>query len=148
MITLFASIAGFITSIIPELIKFLKDKHDKKHELEILDRQIKFSSSGIQRPLEEISILKDTLEQKVLYSTYATGIGFVDAFNGLVRPILAYSFFIMYAVIKIMQFAFMSKSGILLDHIDLIWDTDDQAIFACIISFYFGQRGFNRYKKI
>lgn len=43
MVTLLASIAGFITSIIPELLKFLRDKYDKKHELEIMDRQIKYS---------------------------------------------------------------------------------------------------------
>ena len=37
MITLLASIAGFISSIIPEIIKYFKDINDKKHELNILD---------------------------------------------------------------------------------------------------------------
>ena len=43
MITLLASIAGFISSIIPELIKYFKDVNDKKHELSILDRQMEYS---------------------------------------------------------------------------------------------------------
>ena len=39
MITLLASIAGFITSIVPEIIKYFKDINDKKHELDILEKQ-------------------------------------------------------------------------------------------------------------
>ena len=35
MITLLASIAGFISSIIPEIVKYFKDANDKKHELAI-----------------------------------------------------------------------------------------------------------------
>ncbi|OZG32274.1 hypothetical protein RiCNE_02800 [Rickettsia endosymbiont of Culicoides newsteadi] len=31
MITLLASITGFISSIIPEILKILKDQNDKKH---------------------------------------------------------------------------------------------------------------------
>ncbi|WP_233418983.1 hypothetical protein [Rickettsia tamurae] len=40
MITLFAAITGFISSIIPEVLKIYKDINDKKHEINILDRQI------------------------------------------------------------------------------------------------------------
>jgi hypothetical protein len=147
MITLLASIAGFITSIIPEIIKLLKDKHDKKHELEILDRQMQFSAISKQNTLEEIAITKDMMEHISLYSTYNSGINWVDALNGSVRPVLAYSFFIMYLMIKIMQYRFLDNNSMLVQYIDIIWDVDDQAIFAGIISFYFGQRGFSRGKK-
>jgi hypothetical protein len=147
MITLLASIAGFITSIIPEIIKFFKDKHDKKHELDILDRQMKFACSSKQNTIEEIRVTKDIIEHISLYSTYNTGINWVDALNGSVRPVLAYSFFIMYLMIKIMQYRFLDNSAMLVHYIDIIWDIDDQAIFAGIISFYFGQRGFSRGKK-
>ncbi|WP_232048134.1 hypothetical protein [Rickettsia conorii] len=40
MITLLAAITGFISSIIPEILKIYKDINDKKHEINILDRQI------------------------------------------------------------------------------------------------------------
>ncbi len=48
------------------------------------------------------------------------------------RPVIAYSFFILYALVKVMQFS--------ADMPWLLWTAEDQAIFAGIISFYFGQR--------
>lgn len=146
MITLLASIAGFVSSIIPEILKFLRDQTDKKHELNILDRQIEYSKQHQERAIEEIHISRDLFEQASLYSTYKSGINWVDAINGSVRPVLAYSFFIMYAGVKFMQYKAISASASIINYIDVIWNVDDQAIFAGIISFYFGQRTFNKVK--
>lgn len=148
MITLLASIAGFITSIIPEVIKFFKDKHDKQHELNIMDKQMQFQKVGSVRSIEEIEVTRDIMEQVSLYSTYRTGICWVDALNGSVRPVLAYSFFIMYGAIKIIQYRYIASAALLIEYIDVIWSIDDQAIFAGIISFYFGQRSFSKLHKM
>ncbi|HJD54321.1 MAG TPA: hypothetical protein LFW11_02990 [Rickettsia endosymbiont of Proechinophthirus fluctus] len=40
MITLLVAITGFMSSIMPEILKIYKDINDKKHEINILDRQI------------------------------------------------------------------------------------------------------------
>jgi hypothetical protein len=143
MITLLASIAGFISSIIPEILKFLRDRNDKRHELNVLDRQIEYSKNNQSKILDEIDISRDLAEQASLYSTYKSGINWVDALNGSVRPVLAYSFFIMYVWIKFVQYKTI-KSTALIEYIDIIWSVDDQAIFAGIISFYFGQRTFSK----
>jgi hypothetical protein len=145
MITLLASIAGFLSSIFPEILRILKDKNDKRHELDILDRQIKFNKIKDGQILAEIEIRRDMLEQSALYATYKTGIGWIDAINGTVRPILAYSFFGMYMGIKILQYkSIKSYDGHLLEYLQILWTLDDQAIFAGIISFYFGQRTFSK----
>lgn len=148
MITLLASIAGFITSIVPEILKFFRDKNDKNHELKIFEKQIEFSrvSPGV-RGSEEIYITRDIIEQASLYSTYKTGISWVDALNGSVRPVLAYSFFVMYGAIKFIQYRAISTSLKVIADIEVLWSIDDQAIFAGIISFYFGQRAFNKINK-
>jgi hypothetical protein len=147
MITLLASIAGFITSIIPEILKFFSDRTDKKHELEIMDRQIAWQRQGINARLEEISGYIDVAETKALYSTFKSGICWVDALNASIRPVLAYSFFALYGTIKYYQFqmiAALSDRAI----IETLWNIDDQAIFAGIISFYFGQRAMGkRYRR-
>ncbi len=147
MITLFASIAGFITSLIPEILRFFKDKLDKSHELQLMDKQIRFSKIAGGRSPEEIQMTRDVVEQLSLYSTYKTGIDWVDALNGTVRPVLAYSFFAMYAAIKIIQYSYITRTALLVEYIDVIWSVDDQAIFASIVSFYFGQRAFARARK-
>lgn len=147
MITLLASIAGFLTSIIPEMIKFLKDKHDKKHELQLLNLQAKYTLELQNREIEEIGFRHDMNLQKSIYSTYNTGVSWVDALNGTVRPVLAYSFFIIYAGVKFVQYGFLISHNALVENLDILWDIDDQAIFAGIISFYFGQRGFRQHKR-
>ncbi len=141
MTTLLASLIGFISSIIPEVLRFIKDSHDKKHELNIMDRQISFSKKSEE--IKEIPVNYDLIAQAQLYSTYHTGISWVDGFNGMVRPILAYSFFILYSVAKFLQYkAILSApTGV---YLDIIWSSEDQAIFAGIISFYFGQRTFSK----
>ena len=144
MITLLASIAGFIGSVIPEIVKYFKDVNDKKHELAILAKQIEYNQSSANRSLEEIHISRDILEQASLYATYKTEITWVDAFNGLVRPVLAYSFFIMYMGVKYIQYVAISASSHVIEYIEIIWSVDDQAIFAGIISFYYGQRTFQK----
>lgn len=147
MITLLASLVGFLSSILPEIIKYFKDMNDKNHELEILDRQIKFSKYSTNKTLEEIHIAHDIHEQASLYSTYKSDISWVDALNASVRPILAYSFFIMYLMVKYMQYRAISMSSHVIEYLDVIWNIDDQAIFAGIISFYFGQRTFRHFWK-
>jgi len=134
----------FISSVIPEIVKYFKDVNDKKHELAILEKQIEYSQTAANRSLEEIHISRDILEQASLYATYKTEITWVDALNGLVRPILAYSFFIMYMGVKYMQYVAISSTSHVIEYIEIIWSVDDQAIFAGVISFYYGQRTFHK----
>lgn len=147
MITLFASIAGFLGSIIPEIFRYLKDKTDKKHELDILERQIEYSRKAKIYNLEAIEMQRDLAEQMTLYSTYNSGVHWVDELNATVRPVLAYSFFLMYGFIKMMQLKYISAEGPapFVAYLDILWSGDDQAIFAGIISFYFGQRTFSKF---
>ena len=145
MITLLASIAGFFSSIIPEILRILKDKNDKKHELDVFDRQMKFSRMKLEHQISEIEGKRDAMQQTSLYSTYTTGIHWIDAINGSVRPVLAYSFFIMYFGVKLLQYTALKEHvGDFAQYLNILWTIDDQAIFAGIISFYFGQRTFSK----
>ena len=132
MITLLGSLLGFISSTFPDLLKLFRDASDKKHEITLLQMQMEFQAQGHQERIEEINTQADIAESQALYKTYTTGISWVDALNGTVRPVIAYSFFILYTAVKIMHFS--------ADLPWLLWTEEDQAIFAGIISFYFGQR--------
>ena len=145
MITLLASIAGFFSSIFPEILKLIKDSNDKRHELAVMDRQIKVSASNQQSSFHELDLKYSAAEQYNLYSTYKTGINWIDALNGTVRPVLAYAFFMMYMGVKILQYLSLKHyDAQSFQYLQILWTLDDQAIFAGIISFYFGQRTFNK----
>jgi Holin of 3TMs, for gene-transfer release len=168
MITLWAALLGFLGSLLPEVSKQFQDRSDKKHELEILKIQISEEGRKSSDRLAEIGITADVEETKAIYQTYNSGVRFIDGFNASVRPVLAYAFFLLYASIKILTIYSLIKAGIPLvevySPIDTsagalpwlqqttvkvnvsIWDTEDKAIFAAILSFYFGKRGFEKAK--
>lgn len=139
MVTFFGALLGFLGAAFPEAMKIYRDQMDKRHELEILDRQMEQQRQGHLHRLEAIGAEADIAESKAIYKTYHTGIHWVDALNGTVRPMLAYAFFLLYAYVKITQAIHTPW---------LLWDEDDKAIFAGIISFYYGQRAMQKYWKL
>lgn len=135
MITLLGALLGFAGSAFPDLLKLLKDHQDRKHELRILELQLEQQKQGHAQRLEEINVQADVAESRALYRTWQSGVEWVDALNGTVRPVLAYAFFGLYAYVKFVQALHTPWT---------LWGAEDQAIFAGIISFYFGQRAMGK----
>jgi len=120
------------------------DHGDRRHELAILQLQMEQQAKGHSQRLEEIHTQADITKSRALYKTYATGVAWVDALNGTVRPVLAYAFFVLYALVKLLQFAAFDWGYPLPWQLQALWSNEDQAIFAGIISFYFGQRAMQK----
>ncbi|MFV9935967.1 MAG: hypothetical protein AB8U84_01455 [Rickettsia endosymbiont of Haemaphysalis japonica] len=59
-------------------------------------------------------------EQYSLYSTYKSGVSWVNALNGSVRPVLAYSFFAMYGGVKYVQYKSLKSSALLVEYLDIL----------------------------
>lgn len=145
MITLLGTLLGFIGSLAPDILKLFQNKQDAKHELAMLQMQKDIQAAGHAAKLEEIGAFADVAESKALYKTWLSGVKWVDALNGTVRPVLAYSFFFLYAGIKLLQFSMIGDlSNPLPWQLAALWTEEDQAIFAGIIAFYFGQRQMNK----
>ena len=142
MITLLGSLLGFFGAAFPDILKIFRDKADKEHELKILMLQMDQQKQGYTQRLEEIRTNVDISESIELYKTYKTDIVWVDALNGTVRPVLAYAFFALYATAKYFQFTLIPEGSVQL--LWGLWQAEDQAIFAGIISFYFGQRAMSK----
>lgn len=148
MITLLGALLGFLGSAFPEFLKIYKDKKDREHELILLDMQMKQQREGFSQRLEEIGVQADIAESAALYKTYTTGISWVDALNGTVRPVIAYAFFVLYATVKFISYAALPDVGVPFVVVyATLWTQDDAAIFAGIISFYFGQRAMGKLRQ-
>jgi hypothetical protein len=140
MISLIASLTGFLGSALPHLINYYRDKADKKHEIVLFNLQLKQQQYNNQH-LEELRVGEHLITSSYLYNTYHHENKIVNALNGLVRPLLAYAFFILYVYVKYQQISFYNELG---ENFDLLWSLEDQAIFASIISLYFGQRAMHK----
>jgi hypothetical protein len=136
------AVIGFAGAIFPEIFRMLQDKNDKLHELKIMQLQMENRKNEHTDRLAEINTKADIAEISAIYKTYNTGIKWVDSLNGTVRPVLAYCFFLLYASVKCMQFSIIGDSDLA-----ALWDSEDQVIFASIISFYFGQRALIKARK-
>ncbi len=143
MLTLIGSLLGFVSSLFPDLLKLFRERQDRQHELAILDRQMEMMRSGHQQRLEEIQVQADIAESQVLYrSAGPTGVKWVDALAGTVRPVITYAFFALFAAVKgSALYVLIAVEGVLLAQaLPQIWDPETQALFAAVMSFWFGQR--------
>lgn len=134
--TIVSGFAGFLSSAIPAAFKILQDSRDKEHELLLIDKQIEQLKFQGAQQLQIAEVQYESTEAEAIYKTYNSGVTWVDALNGTVRPVLAYAFFGLYAFLKYCYYK-QGATGIL-------WTEDDMVIFSAIISYYFGSRCFNK----
>ena len=144
MLTLLGSLLGFISSTFPDLLKFWQDKQDRKHELQILDRQMEQMRLGHNQRLDEIAINADVSQSLALYKhdSQPSGMTWVDGLRASVRPVITYGFFILFAWVKLSAVVLlMNQDGLSINEALIqIWDAETQALFAGILSFWFGSR--------
>jgi hypothetical protein len=108
--------------------------------------QIEFAKLNLATQLHEVQIGADAQEMKTLYSTYSTGIPWVDALNGCVRPVIAFAFFGLFFLVKIPVIIMALCNMHNIADFNMLWTQEDSAIFAGIISFYYGSRAMQKYK--
>lgn len=150
MVTLLGSILGFLGSIFPDLLKLFQDKVDRGHELTLLRLQMRFMREGHYRRLEEIQMQGDQQEIEHLYRfSSPKGLGGIERISALVRPLLTYGFFLLYVGVKISEmayFVFISAEGASVAVLHHVWGEEEQALFAAVMSFWFGQRAMSRFR--
>ena len=124
-----------------------RDRADRKHELAILDRQMEAQRQGHSQRLEEIHVQADIAESKALYAhaSQPSGVQWVEALRASVRPVITYAFFILFATVKIAALLQLLEQGVgFTDGLIAIWDAETQALFAAVMSFWFGQRALQK----
>jgi hypothetical protein len=151
MLSLLGSLLGFLGSALPEFFKLFRESQDRKHELAIFDRQLEQQKLGHTQRLEEIQVQADVAETQALYNyaNRATGVPWVEALQASVRPVITYAFFAVFATVKLaMLVGFMNESGIAFGAaLQLVWDEETQALFAAVMSFWFGARALQKMRQ-
>ena len=149
MLSLLGSLLGFGTSFLPKVMDFFQDRSDKKHELAVMEVQIRQQKELADQKLEAINVEADIREIEALQkSMQPTGIGWVDAYRASVRPTITYAFFVLFIFVEISAYLSLTASGISgLNAAQIIWDEETSALFAAVISFWFGGRAIARLSK-
>jgi hypothetical protein len=148
MLTLLGSLLGFLGSAFPQILKLFQEAHDRRHELAILNLQMEQQRQGHQQRLEEIQRDGDIKQSLAIYQhdSQPAGYKWVEALRASVRPVLTYAFFLLFAAVKIAGlYTMVGFDGMSLAvALPLIWDAETQALFAAIMTFWFGQRAMGK----
>ena len=147
MLTLIGSLLGFFTSFVPELLSCFREGRDQKHELELMDRQVEYAKIIGQQKMDMIEVQADSRETEALYQHAAAPSGnwFIESLRGSVRPVITYLFMLMFMAVETCIVIAAMRGGInLADAILIAWDEPTHALFATILSFWFGGRQYRR----
>jgi hypothetical protein len=102
MLSLLGSLLGFGTSFLPKVMDYFQDKSDKKHELMVMEVQIKQQKELALQKLEMVNVEADIREIEALQkSMQPTGVKWVDGLRGSVRPVITYAFFLLFCFVEI-----------------------------------------------
>jgi hypothetical protein len=75
----------------------------------------------------------------------AKSTGIIAGLQKSVRPVITYCFFGLFAAIEVsLLMDALDKGADLTQALNVLWDDDTKAIFAAIISFWFGSRAIDK----
>jgi hypothetical protein len=73
------------------------------------------------------------------------GVGLIAGLQKSVRPVITYAFFGLFCAIEVtLLLEAVNQGSSIQDSLGILWDDDTKAIFAAIISFWFGSRAIDK----
>ena len=105
-----------------------------------LEQQIKLGEQKLQFMNVEADIRETEALQKSQTKMTVKSSQWVINLSSSVRPIMTYLLFLEFMILTFM----LAFNSIDLEMYNRIWSNEIQAVWAAVVSFWFGQRSFNR----
>lgn len=154
--TLAGTLLGGVFRLAPEILSLSDKKNERKHELDMFDKQIEADKLRGQMQVDQtkmesdVKLATDEL-QAIIEATKAqsivTGVKWVDAMSSLMRPLITlWWVIVLYTAVMICQFySLVSYSEVPpIEAVLKIWGPEERAIVASIISFWFVDRSLRK----
>lgn len=151
MLSILGSLLGFASSAVPAITDSFARKADHKHELDKMRVMAELRKSGYDHDIKMYNEMGAAQEHERLIAHDVaisnTG-GWISALQRSVRPVITYAFFGLFCTIEIvLLMEALEKGTDFAEAINLLWDDETKAIFAAIISFWFGSRAIEKSRK-
>ena len=145
---LLGSLVGFGGSVVPAITDYFGKKQDQKFELQKMQKRAELMQAGYTQELEMFDRQASDKEHARLIEhdiSINKGTGFVSGLQKSVRPIITYAFFGLFATVEVTLLMQAIESELPLNEaITVLWDDDTKAIWAAIVSFWFGSRAIEK----
>lgn len=144
--SILGGLLGGAFRLVPELFKFLDAKNERAHELAMQDKQLEFAKLQGQQKIQEAQIQQETvdigaLRDVLVAQAQPTGVKWLDAVNGSVRPVMTYLLLCLYIAVKYtIGLALYNSGADALTIAKTLYTPDDQALFWGIANFWFLDR--------
>jgi hypothetical protein len=146
------SLIGFTGSMAPAVADYFGKKQDHKFELARMEKQAELVRAGFTHEMQMFEQQAADKEHERLVNhdiSINQDSGFMSGLQKSVRPVITYSFFILFTIVEISLLREALTLDMPLDKaIATLWDDDTKAIWAAVISFWFGSRAIEKSKKI
>jgi hypothetical protein len=144
MLSLLGSLLGFGTSFLPSVMSFFQDRADKSHELKVMEMQLEQQIQIGNQKLDMVHVEADIRETEALLKSQSSlnkqSSQWITDLAASVRPFITYLLFI-----EFMMLTFLLAFGYINNEMyALIWSDEIMAMWAAVVSFWFGSRSFNR----
>jgi hypothetical protein len=140
MLSLLGSLMGFGTSFLPKVMDYFQDKQDKKHELLLMDKQLEQQKALGDIKLQTMHVEADIRESEALVQhsskLQANASPFIRNLAASVRPCITYLLFLEFALLTLS----VNMDWITAEQYNMIWNAEFQAVWAAVVSFWFGAR--------
>lgn len=111
-----------------------------------MNLQLEMAKLNVGAQLQEIQTTENIAEIKALYSTWNTGIHWIDALNALIRPVIAIVLIIVYCSMEYSIFIACREQTLSVSEMsEALWTQEDQSFFTCILAYYFGARTLEKF---
>ncbi|RPG31845.1 MAG: hypothetical protein CBB72_011805 [Muricauda sp. TMED12] len=149
MLSILGSLLGFAGSAVPAVTQAFQTRADNKQELAKMRLMAELRSEGMDFDMKMFQAQADDKEHERLIEhdiAINNSTGFTSILQKSVRPVITYAFFGLFATIEITLLMSALEAGTeFSEAIQLLWDDDTKAIFAAIISFWFGSRALEKH---
>ena len=171
MLTLLSTLISFLMGGLPKLLEFFQGRQDKAHELALaqlqITRELELRKAGFEAQERIENIRSDQLatesaantaqvligaQQAEMQAIYAHDVSLNEGtsqwmkdLRASVRPVITYGFFFLLVFVDIGGFWYGYYMSVPFnDLLEMLWDSETQALFASIIAFHFGGRAFGK----
>jgi hypothetical protein len=145
---LLGSVLGFGGSVVPAITDHFKTKSNNKFELQKMEKMAELRAKGYDHEIKMYEQMGSDKEHDRLIQhdiSINQGTGIIAGLQKSVRPVITYCFFGLFVAIEVTLLREALNSGVpLAESLGLLWDDDTKAIFAAIISFWFGSRAIDK----
>jgi len=143
MLALLSPLFGILGSLLPSIVRIFERKQEIKYEIELTKVKLDAAErqADLQFHVEEIKADAQSRQSALDHDKSLDGGKFINALRASIRPVITYSFFILFVAVKWAAAYTMIKQGQdIPTMLDAVWDPDTMSLFATIIAFWFGSR--------